>query len=91
LEILYAKANSKAFQVVFPILAGEIQMTMPGPNARPQTKIKDIGNYTEDIYIPGKKVWAVLLPFVVVKRLLCSLAMSFKQVIPISPIDLRSW
>ena len=43
------------------------------------------------IHIPGKKVWAVLLPCVVVKRLLCSLAMTFKQVNPVSRIDLRKF
>ena len=40
------------------------------------------------IYIPGEKVWAVLLPCVVVKQLLCSLAMSFKHINQVSPLDL---
>jgi hypothetical protein len=70
-----SKTQFKGIPASFPVLAGEIQMTMPRPNALhwPQPKIK------EDIYIPGKKVWAVLLPCVVVQRLLCSLAKSFKQ------------
>ena len=45
---------------------------------------------TKDIYIPGKKVWAVLLPCFVVKRLR-SLAKFFKQVNSVSPIDLREF
>ena len=36
-------------------------------------------------------MWAVLLPCFVVKRLLCSLAKFFKQVNPVSPIDLREF
>ena len=84
-----SKTQLKGIPTSFPILAGEIQMTMPGPNALhwPQSKIQE----TKDIYISGKKVWTVLLPCVVVKRFLCSLAMSFKQVNPLSPIDLRGF
>ena len=36
-------------------------------------------------------MWAVLLPCFVVKQLLCSLAKFFKQVNPVSPIDLREF
>ena len=66
---------------------------MPCIGHSPKSKIwqtKDIYIY---IYIPGKKVWAVLrlLPCFVVKQLLCSLAKFFKQVNPVSPIDLREF
>ena len=60
---------------------------MPCIGHRPKSKIWE----TKDIYIPGKKVWAVLLLCFVVKRLLCSSARFFKQVNPVSPIDLREF
>jgi hypothetical protein len=42
-----SKTQFKGIPTSFPILAGEIEMTMPGPNALhwPQSKIKDMGNY----------------------------------------------
>ena len=45
-EIPDSKIQFKGTPTSFPIVAGEIDMTMPGPNALhwPQPKIKDMGN-----------------------------------------------
>ena len=38
-----SKSQFKGIPTSFPLLAGEIEITMPGPNW-PQPKIKDMGN-----------------------------------------------